>query len=62
MSHPRLFRTKEGLGESALATCDKHLRNMYFHWQDADGAPFVSENLFSEMAVNGTTDQPSIPG
>lgn len=57
----KTFRTKEGL-ESALATCDKHLRNMYFHWQDADGAPFVSENLFSEMVVNGTTDQPSIPG
>lgn len=31
----KTFRTKEGL-ESALATCDKHLRNMYFHWQDAD--------------------------
>ena len=27
----KTFTTKEGL-ESALATCDKHLRNMFFHW------------------------------
>ena len=56
----KTFTTKEGL-ESALATCDKHLRNMFFHWENADGAPFTSEYLFSEMAVNGTTDQPSVP-
>lgn len=57
----KTFTTKEGL-ESALATCDKHLRNMFFHWENADGGPYVSEYLLSEMAVNGTTDQPSIPG
>ena len=57
----KTFRTKEGL-ESALATCDKHLRNMYFHWQDADGAPFVSENLFylfSSQTVPETSRYPN---
>lgn len=57
----KTFTTREGL-ESALATCDKHLRNMFFHWENADGAPFVSEYILSDMAVSGTTDQPSIPG
>ena len=55
------WTTRKGL-ESAIATCDKHLRNMYFNWENADGAPFVSEYILSDIAVNGTTDQPSIPG
>lgn len=52
------FTSRKGL-ESALATCDKHIRSMFFHWDNADGAPFLSEYYLSEMGVNGMTDQPS---
>lgn len=52
------FTSRKGL-ESALATCDKHLRNMVFHWQAADGAPILTEYYLSDMGVSGTTDQPS---
>lgn len=52
------FTSRKGL-ESALATCDKHLRNMTFHWGNADGAPILTEYFLSDMGVSGTTDQPS---
>lgn len=48
------FSTKEGL-ESALATCDKAVRNFFV----GDNAPIVSEYIYSDLAVCGTTDQPS---
>jgi hypothetical protein len=38
---------------SALTTCDRNLRHEYF----GDGAPILSEMLFSETHVEGTTDK-----
>lgn len=50
----KTFSTKEGL-ESALATCNKAVRNFFV----GDNAPIVSEYVYSDLAVCGTTDQPS---
>lgn len=55
----KTYTTKEGLN-SALATCDKHLRTLAFTWDNADGAPIISEYILSDLAVNGMTDQPSV--
>lgn len=55
----KTFTTREGL-ESALATCDKHIRNMTFTWNGSETSPIMSSYYLSEMAVNGTTDQPSV--
>lgn len=55
------FTSRKGL-ESALATCDKHLRNMYFDWNEADGAPILTEYFFSDLGVSGTTGQSSTIG
>lgn len=52
------FTSRKGL-ESALATCDKHLRNMYFHWSLAEGGPILSEYFLSDLGVSGTTDAAS---
>lgn len=38
---------------AALAACAKNLRDEYY----GDGAPIISENIFSEVAVEGTTDK-----
>ena len=46
------FTTKEGL-EAALTTCNKHLRHYFY----ADAAPFYTDILFSDVAVEGTTDK-----
>ncbi len=46
------FKTKEGL-EAALTTCNRHLRGYFY----ADAAPFYTDLLFSEVAVEGTTDK-----
>ncbi|NDV58649.1 RagB/SusD family nutrient uptake outer membrane protein [Bacteroides sp. 519] len=54
------FTTKEGL-QSALTTCDKHMRHLFFSSDDnnADSAPINTETLLSDIAVNGTTDRTS---
>jgi hypothetical protein len=46
------FLTKEGL-QAALTTCE---RNMRYCWY-GDGAPIITELLFSDIAVEGTTDK-----
>lgn len=46
------FTTKEGL-EAALTTCNKHLRHYFY----IDAAPFYTDILFSDVAVEGTTDK-----
>ena len=53
----KTFSTQKGL-ESALASCDKAVRNFFV----GDGAPIVSEYVYSDLAVCGTTDQPSATG
>lgn len=56
------FTTTEGL-QSALATCDKHLRHYYNNDTGyGDGAPILTEMMFSDIAVNGTTDVASPTG
>ena len=49
------FTTKEGL-QSALTTCDKHIRSMVFGWDNADGGPLITEMFMADIAVIGTTD------
>lgn len=49
------FTTRKGL-ESALSTCDKHIRNMTFATSNADGAPILSEFILSDLGVSGSTD------
>jgi hypothetical protein len=43
---PEIFR-------AALISCARNLRNEYF----GDGPPWVTEQIFSEVAVEGTTDK-----
>ena len=38
---------------SGLAACAKNLRDEYF----GDGAPIISENIFSDISVEGTDDK-----
>jgi len=38
---------------AALSTCEKHIRMEFF----GDGAPIITEHIFSEVAVEGTTDK-----
>ena len=38
---------------AALSTCEKHIRMEFF----GDGSPIITENIFSEVAVEGTTDK-----
>ena len=40
---------------AALATCEKHIRSEFY----GDGAPIITEHIFSEVAVEGTTDKTS---
>lgn len=54
----KTFTTKEGL-QSALATCDKNLRNVYTTYNGADNALILSEMFLSDIAVNGGTDASS---
>ena len=46
------FTTEEGL-EAALTSCNRNLRHYFY----ADGAPFYTDMLFSDMSVEGTTDK-----
>ncbi len=46
------FNTPEGL-KSVLVACE---RNMRYEWF-GDGAPIITQLIFSEMAVEGTTDK-----
>lgn len=46
------FDTPEGL-ISTLVACE---RNMRYEWY-GDGSPIITENIFSEVAVEGTTDK-----
>lgn len=48
----KTFTTEEGL-QSALAACDKQLRNTWI--MGGDGAPILTELIFSDMAVSGAT-------
>lgn len=53
------FTSRKGL-ESALATCDKHIRVMTFASSDADNAPLLTEYIFSDLGVSGITDKSDI--
>lgn len=46
------FTTKEGL-QAALTTCERNIRYTWY----GDGAPIITELIFSEVAVEGTTDK-----
>lgn len=46
------FNTPEGL-MATLVACE---RNMRYEWY-GDGSPIITENIFSEIAVEGTTDK-----
>lgn len=46
------FTTKEGL-QAAITTCNRNLRYMW----TGEGAPILTDLLFSDVAVNGTTDK-----
>lgn len=57
----KTFTTKEGL-ESALASCDKQMRLLFFNLTSGDGACIASELMFSDLGVNGSTDKPTATG
>ncbi|HEY9561616.1 MAG TPA: RagB/SusD family nutrient uptake outer membrane protein, partial [Anseongella sp.] len=46
------FNTPEGL-MATLVACE---RNMRYEWY-GDGSPIITENIFSEIAIEGTTDK-----
>lgn len=46
------FNTAQGL-RSTLVACERNLRYEWF----GDGAPIITQNIFSEVAVEGTTDK-----
>jgi hypothetical protein len=46
------FNTVDGL-KSSLIACERNLRYEWF----GDGAPIITQNIFSEVAVEGTTDK-----
>ena len=46
------FNTPEGL-KSVLVACERNMRYEFF----GDGAPIISQLIFSEMAIEGTTDK-----
>src|SRR5690554_278142 len=46
------FTTLEGL-QAALTTCERNLRYIWYQ----DGAPIITELVFSEVCVEGTTDK-----
>lgn len=46
------FNTPEGL-KSTLVACERNLRSEWF----GDGAPIITQNIFSEVAIEGTTDK-----
>lgn len=46
------FNTPGGL-KSTLVACERNLRYEWF----GDGAPIITQNIFSEVAVEGTTDK-----
>ncbi len=46
------FNTADGL-RSTLIACERNLRYEWF----GDGAPIITQNIFSEVAVEGTTDK-----
>lgn len=46
------FNTEEGL-KSTLVACERNLRLEWF----GDGAPIITQHIFSEVAIEGTTDK-----
>lgn len=52
------YTTVEGLNAS-LASCDYHIKTIWAGRSDgyADAAPICTEYMFSDLAVNGTTDK-----
>ena len=46
------FNTPEGL-KSVLVACERNMRYEFF----GDGAPIITQLIFSEMAIEGTTDK-----
>lgn len=46
------FTTREGL-QAALTTCERNLRYIWY----GDGAPIITELVFSDVCVEGTTDK-----
>ncbi|MFT3750877.1 MAG: RagB/SusD family nutrient uptake outer membrane protein [Agriterribacter sp.] len=46
------FNTAQGL-KSTIIACERNLRYEWF----GDGAPIITQNIFSEVAVEGTTDK-----
>ena len=46
------FTTKEGL-QAALTSCERNLRYIWY----GDGAPIITELVFSDVCVEGTTDK-----
>lgn len=46
------FTTVEGL-QAALTTCERNIRYIWY----GDGAPIITELVFSEVCVEGTTDK-----
>ncbi|MGN6437145.1 MAG: RagB/SusD family nutrient uptake outer membrane protein [Agriterribacter sp.] len=46
------FNTPQGL-KSTIIACERNLRYEWF----GDGAPIITQNIFSEVAVEGTTDK-----
>ncbi len=46
------FTTPEGL-QAALTTCERNIRYCWY----GDGAPIITELIFSDVAVEGTTDK-----
>jgi starch-binding outer membrane protein, SusD/RagB family len=50
---PENTLTSESGFRAALASCANHMRPEFYQ----DGAPIITENIFSEVAVEGTTDK-----
>jgi hypothetical protein len=55
------FRTREGL-QSALTTCDKHLRHYFTNMDGTMMSPLLTEMFLSDICVNGFTDIASPTG
>jgi len=49
---PESYNTIEGL-QAALTACERNLWYQYF----GDGAPIITQEIFSDVAVEGTTDK-----
>ena len=56
----KTFTTREAL-ESALAMCDRHLRNYWTYYSTQDlSLPISTEYMFSDLAVAAKTDESAI--